>query len=153
MIDEYLKLLDSSLFMDAAEIFPAIMDYEHGWNTADAEHMFRTAAEDLTQVNIVGMFWHGRPAVIKAHALLFEGTLKDVLLKLIGIEHLRPVGIDGLSAVVRWRVGAFSLRSAVKPAADNLMTMVFAASSDVWRLVHVANIEVVNALARENPIS
>lgn len=153
MVDQYLKLLDPALFMAASEILPAIKDYEHGWNTADAEHMFRAAAEDMTQINIIGMFWIGRPAIIKAHAMLFESVLKGVPLELIGIEDLRPIGVDGCAAVVRWRVGAFSLPNAAKPAADNLMTMVFVKPTDRWQLSHVANIEVVDALAAANPIA
>ena len=152
MSNQYLERLEPASHPLARELLPALIDYEEGWNAVDANRMFRSASADITQINIIGMLWQGKKAVVDAHSSLFGSVLKGVALRLVGFEHLRSLGGDAVSAVIRWDVGGFSLPGTVKPGADNLMTMVFQRDAGEWRLCHIANIEVVAALAAANPI-
>ena len=152
MTDKYFELLEPASKLVARELLPTLIDYEQGWNALDADRMFRSASADITQINIVGMFWQGREAVVGAHSTLLRSVLIGVPLKLIGFEQLRLLGPDVVLAVIRWDVGGFSLPDTVKPEADNLMTMLFQRDSCEWRLCHIANIEVVEALAVANPV-
>lgn len=137
---------------DRTAIAGWLEDYAAGWAAGDGGQMYRMATDDLEWVNIVGMHWRGKPAVVAAHDVYLGTMFKGVPFTLRGIESLRPVGPDVVLAVVRWSVGAFTAPDgAVIPATDDRMTLVFRRTPDGLRLAHGANIQIDPVAANFDP--
>ncbi|MFA4937713.1 SgcJ/EcaC family oxidoreductase [Brevundimonas sp.] len=119
------------------------------WATSDAERMFRSSADDVEWVNIVGMHWRGKAQVVGVHALYLNTMFKGVPMSLKSIESVRSAGPDVVIAVVRWSVGQFSPPDgSIVPASDDRMTLVFRRSPEGLQLVHGANVQ-INAIAEQ----
>jgi len=119
------------------------------WATGDAERMFRTAADDVEWVNIVGMHWRGKTEVVGVHAAYLNTMFKDVPMSLKSIESVRSVGSDVVIAVVRWSVGQFSPPDgSIVPASDDRMTLMFHRTPGGLQLVHGANVQ-IDAIAEQ----
>ena len=126
---------------------------EAAWAAMDADGMYRTAADDLEWINIVGMHWRGKEAVVEAHRIFLTTMFRGVTNIFRGIETLRPLGRDAVIAVVRWSVGEFTTPTGhVVPAADDRMTLVFRRSAQGLELVHGANIAIDAVAEASNPV-
>src|SRR6476469_9605175 len=72
--------------------------FELAWNTHDMGAFANLLADDVEWVNIVGMHWRGKPAVVKAHTV-FHGSIfanTDVKVTDIRVRKLAP----GVAAIV-----------------------------------------------------
>jgi uncharacterized protein (TIGR02246 family) len=126
---------------------------EAAWAASDAERMYRTAADELEWINIVGMHWRGKAAVVEAHRIFLTTMFRGVPNTFQGIETLRPLGRDAVIAVVRWSVGEFTTPAGhVVPAADDRMTLVFRRTPQGLVLVHGANIAIDAVAEASNPV-
>jgi len=54
--------------------------FAHEWNRHDMDAMAELVTEDCDWVNVVGMHWKGKAAVLKAHKAFHAGMLRDVSL-------------------------------------------------------------------------
>jgi len=123
------------------------------WAASDAERMYRTAADDLEWINIVGMHWRGKADVVAAHVAYLTTMFRDVSLTLEAIESLKAVGPDVVLAVVRWSVGPFTTPAGhVMPASIDRMTLVFRRTPNGLSLSHGANIQVDAGAAAFDPV-
>src|SRR5690625_6248695 len=61
------------------------------WNRKDAAQLAMRFDEDAEFVNVVGLWWHDRAAIERAHAYGFERIFPDSTLKLmrVTVKHLR----------------------------------------------------------------
>ena len=122
------------------------------WAAGDADKMFRMATDDLEWINIVGMHWRGKAAVVAAHRIYLNTMFRGVSLTFREIESLRSVGPNVVLAVVRWSVGQFSPPDgSTVPAADDRMSLVFRKTSKGMMLVHGANVQINAAAAASDP--
>lgn len=123
------------------------------WASSDAERMYRTAADDLEWINIVGMHWRGKADVIEAHRIFLTTMFRGVPLQLREIETVRSLGPDAVVAVVRWSVGQFTTPTGhVVPPSDDRMTLVFRRTPQGLVLMHGANIQIDPVAEASNPV-
>ncbi len=138
---------------DAAAVVAWAEECQAAWAEADAERMYRTAADDLEWINIVGMHWRGKTAVIEAHRIFLTTMFRDVPNTFRGIETIRSLGRDAVIAVARWSVGQFNTPiGTVVPVADDRMTLVFRRTTGGLSLVHGANIQIDSMAEASNPV-
>jgi len=138
---------------DRAAVQACLNEYAAAWAAGDAERMYRTATDDVEWINIVGMHWRGKAAVVAAHEAYLTTIFRGVPLTLREIESLRSVGPDVVLAVVRWSVGQFTTPTGhIVPDSEDRMTLVFQRSPDGLRLSHGANIQIDQAAAASDPI-
>lgn len=123
------------------------------WAASDGERMFRTAADDLEWINIVGMHWRGKADVIEAHRIFLTTMFRGVPLEFRAIETLRPLGADAVIAVARWHVGQFATPDGhIVPPSEDRMTLVFRRTAGGLVLAHGANIQIDPVAAASNPV-
>lgn len=123
------------------------------WAAGDGARMYRAATDDVEWINIVGMHWRGKPAVVAAHEVYLNTMFRGVPLTLREIESVRPVGPDVILAVVRWSVGQFSAPDgSVVPAAEDRMSLVFRRTADGLMLAHGANVQIDPVAASFDPM-
>ena len=124
------------------------------WAAGDGPAMYAGDAEALEWINIVGMHWRGKADVVTAHERYLTTMFRGVPMSLREIETLRPIGRDGVVAVVRWAVGQFTTPTGhVIPPSEDRMTLVFERDADALRLLHGANVQIDPVAAASDPIS
>src|SRR5215475_3531668 len=62
---------------DDAAIRKVVVGVEEAWNTHDMKAMEKLFTEDAEFINVVGMHWRGRKAIIAAHAAYHETSFKN----------------------------------------------------------------------------
>lgn len=123
------------------------------WAAGDAERMYRTAADDVEWINIVGMHWRGKADVVEAHRIFLTTMFRGVPMEMREIETVRALGADAVVAVVRWSVGQFTTPAGhVVPPSEDRMTLVFRRTPQGLVLAHGANIQINQAAEASNPV-
>ena len=123
-----------------------------------ADHKFSDmaayATPDVSWVNIVGMWWRGRPAVQAAHQQIFDGIFNGVAFT-PGAVTVRGLTSDVAVVNMYCHVGAFYPPDGVNRGTnkmgddDNLLTLVLVKKRGQWLLTAGHN-TVVDARAVQN---
>lgn len=126
--------------------------YGAAWNSSDMTAMAALYMPDVHWVNIVGMHWQGKEEVDYAHRRLFDQSFRGVTSTLEEIESIVPIP-GGAVAVVRWAVAAYRAPSGqMFPASRTRMSLVLTARGDRLLIAHGANIQIVEAAQRSDPV-
>ncbi len=138
---------------DEEGIRKTVTGFEQAWNTHDMKLLASLFREDAEFINVVGMHWHGRDAIVKAHAIFHEIMFKDCRLKTDSIE-TRPLGKDSAIAVVTTTQDAFTTPSGqTMPKTQTKQTYVLAAGEGGWKFVHCQNVRVDAEAAKHDPVN
>ncbi len=136
---------------DDLEIRKVVVTVEEAWNAHDMGAFGKLLRADAEWVNIVGMHWRGRDAVVAAHAAFHETMFKNHRVKTDSIE-TRPLGRDSAIAVVTTTNDAFTTPAGqVMPKAQNRQTYVLAKGPEGWRIAHAQNVVVNPEAERHDP--
>ena len=136
---------------DDAAIRKTIKGIEEAWNAHDMEAYARLLRPDVEWVNVVGMHWRGRDAVMLAHAVYHKTIFKQRQIKTDDVQ-LRPLDHDYAIAVVTTTDDAFTAPDGqVIPKGQNRQTYVLAREGKGWKIVHCENVRVDAEAARFDP--
>lgn len=114
------------------------------WNRKDAAQLAMLFDEDAEFVNVVGLWWHDRAAIERAHAYGFERIFPDSTLKLmrVTVKHLR----DDVAVVhARMRLTGQTPVAGTDASAPrtNIFSFVVHHTKDGWRCASAHNTDVV----------
>jgi uncharacterized protein (TIGR02246 family) len=138
---------------DDAAIRRVITGIEEAWNAHDMKAYGNFFREDADWINIVGMHWRGRDAVMAAHAAFHATTFKDNRMKIDAIE-IRSLGNDFAIAVATMTHDAFRAPDGRNfPKSQNRCTHVLAKGPEGWKIVHGHNVQVDAEAAKHDPIN
>ena len=138
---------------DDQGIRKTVMGVEESWNNHDMKAFSTLLREDAEWINVVGMHWRGRDAVVKAHAIFHEIMFKNCKLKTDSIE-ARALGSDHAIAVVTTTQDAFTTPDGhAMPKGQTRLSLVLAKSSDGWKIVHAENVRVDAEAAKNDPVN
>jgi uncharacterized protein (TIGR02246 family) len=138
---------------DEEGIRNTVMGFEQAWNTHDMKLLASLFREDAEFINVVGMHWRGRDAIVKAHAVFHEIMFKDCRLKTDSIE-TRALGKDSAIAVVTTTQDAFTTPNGqLMPKGQTRLTYVLAAGTDGWKFVHCQNVRVDAEAVKNDPVN
>jgi uncharacterized protein (TIGR02246 family) len=120
----------------------AIIDRQtDAWNKHDMDAFVADATSDMDWINVVGMHWKGRDAVMKAHALLHKGMFANSHMLTPEITMMREIAPNVIVETHVNRIeGVGALPSgAAYPDSGNLITLVFVKTQTGWRIAHAHN--------------
>lgn len=138
---------------DEQGIRMTVMGVEESWNSHDMKPFAKLLREDAHWVNVVGMHWRGRDAVVKAHEAFHEIMFQNNKLKTDSIE-ARPLGGDYAIAVVTFNQDAFTTPDGqAMPKGQTRLSLVLARSPDGWKIVHAENVHVNAEAAKNDPVN
>lgn len=138
---------------DDAAIRKVITGIEEAWNAHDMKAYGKLFREDTDWINIVGMHWRGRDAVMAAHTAFHETTFKDNRMKIDEIE-IRSLGNDFAIAVATMTHDAFRAPDGrTFPKSQNRCTHVLAKGPEGWKIVHGHNVQVDAEAAKHDPVN
>jgi uncharacterized protein (TIGR02246 family) len=139
--------------MDEEGVRKTVMDYEKAWNTHDMKLLATLFRQDAEFVNVVGMHWRGRDAIVKAHAIFHEIMFKDCRFKTDSIEN-RPLGGD--HAIAMWTATQDSYTTPsgqVVPKGQFKLSLILAKGPEGWRIAHGHNVRIDAEAARQDPVN
>jgi uncharacterized protein (TIGR02246 family) len=138
---------------DDQGIRKTVMGIEESWNTHDMKAFAKLLREDAEWINVVGMHWHGRDAVVKAHAIFHEIMFKDCRLKTDAME-IRGLGGGHAIAVVTTTQDSFTTPDGhVMPKGQTKQSYVLAKESDGWKIVHAENVRIDAEAVKSDPVN
>jgi len=138
---------------DDAAVRKLVADIEKSWNTHDMKLLATLFREDAEFVNVVGLHWRGRDAIVKAHAVFHETMFKDCRLKTDSIQ-IRSIGPENAIAVVTTTQDRFTTPDGhVMPKGQTKQTYVFEKGSDGWTIVHGQNVRIDAEAVKNDPVN
>jgi uncharacterized protein (TIGR02246 family) len=138
---------------DVDAIRAVLIEYQDAWNAHDMTALEELFAADAHWVNIVGMHWQGKAAVVKAHSVFHRTIFRNTELTFgnIGIRAINP---DVAAAVVTATVGTFRTPDgAPRPSADNRLSFILTKRDGTWRVAHGHNTVIDPAAQPFDPVS
>jgi uncharacterized protein (TIGR02246 family) len=130
---------------DEKAIRDILKDQEAAWNKHDMEAFTKAFRDDVEGINVAGMYWRGKPAVVK-HLTDFHATfLKDCEEYLEEIQ-VRSIGDGYATTCSIWKVDGFTGPGGVEiPAERHRSTLVLAKGNDGWKVVLFHNTSINEA--------
>lgn len=114
------------------------------WNERDARALAALFDEDAEFVNVVGLWWHDRAAIERAHAYGFERIFPDSTLKLLRVT-VKRLREDVAVVHARMRLtGQTPVAGVAAPGPrTNLFSFVVHRTAEGWRCASAHNTDVV----------
>jgi uncharacterized protein (TIGR02246 family) len=138
---------------DEQAIRRIIAGIEESWNSHDMEAYGKLFREDAHWVNVVGMHWRGRDAVMAAHAAYHATIFKNHQLKTDAVE-IRSIGDGYAIAVVTTTNDAFTTPDGTTlPQRQNLLSYMLAKDAEGWKIVHGHNVVVDANAVQHDPVN
>lgn len=118
--------------------------FVEAWKKRDAEMLASLFAEDADFVNVVGLWWHTRKDIQKAHAYGFEKIFpdSDLVLRKTTVKHLSE---DIAVVHARMRLKDQTPKGSIETPAlrQNLISFVVQKQEDIWICVSAHNTDIV----------
>jgi uncharacterized protein (TIGR02246 family) len=138
---------------DNRAVRKALKDYEGAWNTHDMKALDKLHRDDAEFINVVGMHWHGREAINKAHTIFDKIMFHDTRLKTDSIQ-TRALGADYAIAVWVCTLDSYKTPDGhVVPKGQSRLSLVMGKGSDGWKIVHGHNVRIDAEAAKNDPIN
>jgi uncharacterized protein (TIGR02246 family) len=136
---------------DDAGVRKVAADFEKSWNTHDMKLLATLFHADAEFINIVGMHWHGREAIVAAFTGFHETIFKNHHMTTDAIE-IRPIGNGFAIAVLTTGQDSFTTPDGhVMPKEQTRETLVMAKGADGWKIVHGHNVAINAEAAKNDP--
>lgn len=126
--------------------------YCDAWNRHDMEALSELFDADAQWVNIVGMHWPGRAAVVCGHAAFHRTFFRSTAIEIADatITEFAP-GVA--TAIILLNVGPFTPPDGVaRPASENCLSLVLAMRSGRWLITHGHNTVIDPGAQRFDPV-
>lgn len=128
--------------LDAPESIPVV--FVEAWNRRDPDKLASIFDEDAEFVNVVGLWWHDREAIRRAHAYGLERIFDRSTLRL-GVIRVKRLSDDAAVVHARMRLeGQTPVGDAADPGTrTNVFTFVVHRTPDGWSCAAAHNTDVV----------
>jgi uncharacterized protein (TIGR02246 family) len=120
---------------DEQAIRALLHGYVAVWNRHEMTGLADLFTDDAEWINIVGMHWRGRAAVVKAHDVFHRTMFRKTDLMIDSFQ-IRAISEDVAAAVMVVKVGGFTPPDGVhRPPARDRLSLILAKRKGVWRIV------------------
>jgi len=113
------------------------------WNRHDMKSFANLFAEDADFVNVIGLWWHGRAEIHKAHEAIHATRMKNS--KLVATETaVRVLRPDVAVVHVRWQLsGDTGIDGMSLPLRQGILSFVTVSSGGQWLVSSAQNTDIV----------
>jgi uncharacterized protein (TIGR02246 family) len=113
------------------------------WNNHDMKSFAELFAEDADFVNVIGLWWHGRPEIQKEHEALHATRMRNS--NLIAAETaVRLLRSDVALVHVRWQLtGDTGLDGVTLPPRQGVLSFVTVRAGGKWLIASAQNTDLV----------
>jgi len=137
---------------DKAKIEGVVQSFEGIWNSHRLSELGKLLTEDAEWVNVVGMWWHGRAEVVKAHEIFHATMFRKVNIRCTGVE-IRGIARDVAIATVTEQVDNYVTPDGreMNGVVDRL-TLALVKTGGEWLIASAHNTTVDPRAQPHNPI-
>ena len=129
----------SAISADEDAIRAVANGYCGAWNRHDMEALSELFSEDAQWINIVGMHWPGRTAVVAGHDAYHRTFFRATGIEIADAQ-VAEIAPGAATAVILLTVGPFTPPDGVpRPGSDNRLSLVLTKRSGRWRITHGHN--------------
>ncbi len=138
---------------DEQAIRQLVASFEHAWNTHDMTELGSLFDDDAEFINVVGMHWRGKQAIVKAHTVYHELMFQDCKLHSDQVE-VRFLNDQTAVAVWTSTQDPFTTPSGtLMPKSQTRLSFVLSRGDDGWRVIHGHNTRVDAEAAQFDPVN
>jgi uncharacterized protein (TIGR02246 family) len=113
------------------------------WNNHDMKGFANLFAEDADFVNVIGIWWHGRPEIQKQHESLHATRMRNSNL-VAGETAVRLLRPDVAVIHVRWQlIGDTGIDGVTLPPRQGVLSLVTVRSGSKWLIASAQNTDAV----------
>ncbi|MFZ4507779.1 MAG: SgcJ/EcaC family oxidoreductase [Fimbriimonas sp.] len=128
-----------------------IAELERSWNIHDMDLYATLLTDDCQWVNVVGMWWNGKPSVVKAHQAFHHSIFKNVEY-VTEQASLRPIANSVVGAVLTVKMGAYTTPDGQKiPSGHTHLSLVLVKKGTKWLISSAQNTPVDPVAAQFDP--
>lgn len=135
-------MTDTYTLLDRPENIPAV--FVEAWNNRDPDTLASVFDEDAEFVNVVGLWWHNRASIRKAHAYGLEHLFNRSTLRLMQVK---VKYLSDTIAVVHARMtlsGQTAIGEISNPGTrQNIFSLVVHRAPQGWRCASAHNTDVI----------
>jgi uncharacterized protein (TIGR02246 family) len=137
---------------DEHAIRAVLNGYADAWNRHDMDAMAELFADDAHWVNIVGMHWPGKAAVVKAHEAYHRTFFQTTDIRIADVE-IRFIAPGVAAAVVLLKVDPFTPPDGVlRRESDNRLSFILTNQGGRWLIAHGHNTVIDPGAQRFDPV-
>ncbi len=137
---------------DEQAIRAVLREYGACWNQHDMVSMAELFADDCHWVNIVGMHWPGKTAVVTGHEAIHRTFFRTTDIELADVE-IRTIAPDVAAAVILLKVGPFAPPDGIpRPESKDRLSLVLTKRDGRWRIAHGHNTVIDPAAQPFDPV-
>lgn len=131
---------------EVAEVNLVVNGFAEAWNRHDMNAFAELFAEDAEFVNVVGIWWKGRPQIKGAHEFTHQTMFKNSRLSIQEIATRLPA--PGIAiARCRWTLeGHVSPEGQALPPRTGILVNTLQKISGSWRIIDSQNTDVVEGV-------
>jgi uncharacterized protein (TIGR02246 family) len=124
---------------DQEEIRAVVMGFFKAWNRHDMKAFAELFSDDADWINIVGMHWRGKKAVVKAHEVFHRTIFRNTDMTPTGVG-IRVVTSEVAIAVVTLKAGEFTAPDGKQMAGtQDRLSVILVKGEGGWRITHGHN--------------
>jgi uncharacterized protein (TIGR02246 family) len=132
---------------EVAEVTRVVNAFAETWNRHDMTAFADLFAEDAEFVNVVGLWWKGRPEIKAAHEFTHQTIFKNSRLSIQEVASRFPA--PGMAiARCRWKLeGHVSPEGAALPERTGILVNMLQQVGGTWRIIDSQNTDIVEGVA------
>jgi uncharacterized protein (TIGR02246 family) len=128
---------------EASAASAAAVGFVDDWNAHDMRRFAELFTEDADFVNVIGLWWHGRSEIQKAHEALHATRMKDSHLAATDTA-VRVLGPNAAVILVRWELtGDTGMDGVTLPTRHGILSLVTVSAGGKWLIASAQNTDVV----------
>lgn len=132
-------------------VLKTVKGMEDTWNQHDMKGYADLLTEDCQWVNVVGMFWNGKPAVVKAHTAFHQTIFKNVSY-FVEEANLREIAPHTVATVLRLRMQEYTTPDGKKvPEHQTHLSLILVDKQGKWLISFAQNTPIDVNAARFDP--
>jgi uncharacterized protein (TIGR02246 family) len=138
---------------DEQAIRDVVRGYGAAWNRHDMGALAELFTDDAHWINIVGMHWPGKTAIVTGHEAFHRTFFQTTDIELADVE-IRAIAPDVAAAVLLLKVGPFTPPDGVcRPESEDRLSLVLTKRDGRWRIAHGHNTVIDPAAQPFDPVN
>jgi uncharacterized protein (TIGR02246 family) len=138
---------------DERNIRAVVTAYVEAWNHHEMETLAGLFTDDADWINIVGMHWRGRAAIVKAHDVFHRTIFQKMEIGVTDIG-IRTITSDVAAAVIALQAGEYTAPNGRHQNATlDRLSLILVNRDGKWRIAHGHNTVVDPSAAPFDPVN
>jgi uncharacterized protein (TIGR02246 family) len=129
-----------------------VIAYCEAWNDHDMKALAELFVDDAQWINIVGMHWPDKPAVVAGHAAYHRTFFRTTGIEMADMK-ITEISPDVAAAVILLKVGPFTPPDGItRPSSEDRLSLILTKRSGRWLIAHGHNTVIDHGAQRFDPV-